>query len=284
MPTFDPARPWGAFNAPVEPSAIEIPPPADPIEFDPGVVNILVMGTDARPYRGDYRTDTLMVVSLDPRAGTATLFSVPRDLYVFIPGWRMERVNTADPHGGAELAAETILYNFGIPIHYYARMNFAGFTSLIDSLGGITVDVTDYLYDECGGTWYRYSPGPHTMDGFTALCYVRMRKGSSDFDRLRRQQEVMQAIFRKVLTLDGLRKVPDLYEQYLNTVETDIGLGQALALVPLAAQLSRDASGISRLSVDPTMATAWRVPFSGAAVLLPDRVKIDAMLRAKFGS
>jgi LCP family protein required for cell wall assembly len=225
-----------------------------------------------------------MVVSLDPQAGTATLFSVPRDLYVFIPGWRMERVNTADPHGGFDVAAQTILYNFGIPVHNYARMNFAGFMNLIDSLGGISVEVTDYLNDQCGGIWYSYGPGSYNMDGFTALCYVRMRYGSSDFDRLRRQQEVLQAIFRKVLTLDGLRRVPDLYEQYRSIVETDISLTEALALIPLAAQLAEDGSRISRLTIDPTMAAAWRVPYTGAAVLLPDRIKIDAMLRIKFGS
>lgn len=284
IPTFDPAQPWGNFAAPAEPSAIEIPPPATPIEFDADVVNILLLGSDARPYEGGYRTDVIMIVSLDPSEGTATLISVPRDLYVYLPGFRMDRVNTADPRGGPQLAADTILYNFGIPIHHWARMNFAGFTSLVDSLGGLQVEVTGYLYDECGGTWYRYSPGTYSMDGFTALCYVRMRKNSSDFDRLRRQQEVLQAIFRKVLTLNGLTQAPELYRQFKDLVQTDVDLETIVRLLPLAARLSRDSSGINRLAIDPTMAISWRVPYSGAAVLLPERAKIEDMLRTSLGS
>lgn len=282
--TVDPSRPWGAFAAPSEPSAIEIPPPAEPVAFGANVVNILLLGSDARPYEGGYRTDVMMVVSLDPGAGTATVFSIPRDLYVYIPGYRMERVNVADPRGGPELAAETILYNFGIPIHHYARMSFAGFTNLVDSLGGITVEATGYLYDECGGVWREYGPGSYTMNGFDALCYVRMRKNSSDFDRLRRQQEVLQAIFRKVLSLDGLRRVPELYQQFVNLVDTDMGLDRALQLLPLAVHLSSSSEDIQRLTVDPSMATSWRVPISGAAVLLPDRPMIEAMIHASMGS
>jgi LCP family protein required for cell wall assembly len=281
---MDPNSPWGSFDAPIQASAIEIPPPAAPIAFDDDVINILVMGSDARPYEGGYRTDVMMIVSLDPSEGTATLFSIPRDLYVFIPGWRMDRINVADPRGDFELAGQTILYNFGIPVHHYARMNFAGFTSLVDSLGGLSVEVTGYLYDECGGTWYRYSPGTYTMDGFTALCYVRMRKASSDFDRLRRQQEVLQAMFRKVISLQGLTRIPDLYRQFRDLVQTDINLETALRLTPLATHLANNRDDIHLVTISTELATSWRVPYSGAAVLLPDRPAIETMLRDQFGS
>lgn len=284
-PTLDPSQPWGNFSAPSQPSAIEIPPPAEQIDFDSDVVNILLLGSDYAPHRGSgYRTDTMMIVSLNPGEGTATLISVPRDLYVYIPGWRMDRINTADPRGGPELAAQTILYNFGIPIHHYARMNFSGFMSLVNALGGIDVQVTANLYDECGGTWYRYSPGTYHMNGFTALCYVRMRKASSDFDRLRRQQEVFQAIFRKVLSLNGLRRAPELYEQFRNLVETDLRLDQSIVLLPLASHLANNPSAVNRLTIDSSMASSWRVPFSGAAVLLPDRPMIESALRSTLGS
>lgn len=283
-PTPEPANPWGDFPGPSQSSAIEIPPPAEPIDFDADVTNILLLGSDKRPDERGYRTDVMMVVSLNPGDGTATLISIPRDLYVYIPGWRMGRVNTADPHGGPELAAQTLLYNFGIPIDHYARINFGGFTSLVDTLGGIDVEVTGYMYDECGGIWWRYAPGTYHMDGFTALCYVRMRKATSDFDRLRRQQEVLQGIFRKILSLDGLRRAPQLYEQFLALVETDIGLDQSLRLLPLASHLANNPSAVERLTIDSSMATSWRVPFSGAAVLLPDRPKIEAALRSTLGS
>lgn len=284
-PTLDPSQPWGSFAAPIQASAIEIPPPAEPIGFDADVVNVLIMGSDYAPHRGSgYRTDVMMILSLNPGQGTASLISLPRDLYVYIPGWRMDRINTADPRGGPDLAAQTILYNFGIPIHHYARMNFSGFTSLINSLGGIEVEVTGYLHDECGGTWYRYSPGSYQMNGHTALCYVRMRKNSSDFDRLRRQQEVMQAIFRKVLSLDGLQRAPQLYEQFRGLVETDMRFDQGVRLLPLASHLANNPSAVQRVTIDASMATSWRVPFSGASVLLPDRPAIEAKLHSSLGS
>lgn len=283
--TPDPAEPWGAFKPPAQPSAIEISPPAPSVEMDPNTVNILVLGSDARPYEGGYRTDVIMLVSLNPVEGTATLLSIPRDLYVYIPGWRVDRINTADPRGGLEMVADTIRYTFGIPVHYYARIDFRGFMNAIDTLGGVDVEVTGYLYDECGSTWYRYTPGnTYHMDGFTALCYVRMRKGSSDFDRLRRQQEVLQAIFRKSLTLNALSRFPTLYSQYRSAVETNMGLTDALPLIPLGRKLAEDSSAIDRVRIDQSMATGWRVPSSGASVLLPDHAKIQELMQQTFGS
>ncbi len=94
--TMTPVNPWGNFAGPTEPSAIEIPPPMPEIRFKDGVVNIALLGSDARPNEGGWRTDTILILSLDRNAGTATLLSIPRDLYVYIPGWRVERINTSD--------------------------------------------------------------------------------------------------------------------------------------------------------------------------------------------
>jgi anionic cell wall polymer biosynthesis LytR-Cps2A-Psr (LCP) family protein len=109
-----------------------------------------------------------------------------------------------------------------------------------------------------------------------------MRKTSSDFDRLRRQQEVITAIFKRILTLDGLSRVPDLYRQFSNLIETNMELDDVLLFIPLARQLASDDGRIKRLAVDPTMASQWRVPYSGAAVLLPDWEKIEAMLWVNY--
>ncbi len=283
LPTFDPARPWGDFPAPSEPSAIDIPPPAPRIEFAENVLNIALLGSDARPYTGGYRTDVVMIVSLDPNKGTATLLSIPRDLYLYQPGFRVDRINTAEPRGGFDLFYLTVLYNFGIPVHHWGRINFGGFISLVDSMGGVDVQVGQYLNDKCGDNWYTFSPGVRHMDGWTAHCYVRMRKASSDFDRLRRQQEVIEAIFRKVISLDGLSRVPDLYTQFNRMLQTDLTVNDALPLIPLAAQLSQDTSRIRRFTIDPAMATGYRVPYSGASVLLPNWEAIYAMLRTAFG-
>lgn len=278
-----PVNPWGDFPAPSEPSAIEIPRPMEPIRFADGVVNVVLLGSDQRPYEGGHRTDTVMIASLNPKAGTVTLLSIPRDLYVYIPGWRVDRINVADVRGGPELVKETILYNLGIRIDHWARVNFSGFVAAINALGGVDVQVTGYLYDRCGKTYYSYRPGTTVhMDGWTALCYVRMRKASGDFDRLRRQQEMIQAIFNRVVSLDGLSRVPDLYAQFGRLVQTDLTLDAVLPLVPLAARVGADPSTIRHFAIDSTMTTMWRVPYTGGSVLLPKRDPIESMLRGAF--
>jgi anionic cell wall polymer biosynthesis LytR-Cps2A-Psr (LCP) family protein len=120
------------------------------------------------------------------------------------------------------------------------------------------------------------------MDGFTALCYVRMRRVTGDFDRMRRQQEVVLAIFDRVLSLDGLSRAPELYTQFNSMVETDMELDDILPLLPLAAKLSSDPSQIHRLEIGVDMGELWRVPYSGASVIQPKWDAIEAMLLENF--
>lgn len=277
-----PINPWGDYPAPVEPSAIEIRRPVAELPVSKETVNIIIMGSDQRPYSYGNNTDVMMLVSLDPKAGTAKLLSFPRDLYVFIPGWRVDRINVADAVGGPEAVAQTIRYNFGLDVDHWMLLYFWDFTNIIDSLGGVDVAVGGPLYDECGGIHWNYGPGTYHMDGFTALCYVRMRKNSGDFDRLRRQQEVVLAVFQRMLTLDGLAKVPELYDQFKGMIETDMSLNDILPLVPLGTKLAADSGRIQRLAITADMGELWRVPYSGASVVLPRWDLIDAMLNEAF--
>jgi LCP family protein required for cell wall assembly len=274
-----PSNPWGDFPGPIEQSAIEIPPPVPEFRQSETTINLILLGTDTRPGETVGRTDTMMLVLLDPVGGTATLISIPRDLYVYLPGFRVDRINTAEARGGTDMLYQTILYNFGIRLDHWARANFSGFITAVDTLGGLDVEVTGYTADECGGTWLTFGPGVHHMNGFTALCYVRVRKASSDFDRLRRQQEVIHAMFSRILSLDGLSRVPDLYAQFGSLAQTDMVLDNILQLVPLATRLASDPTRLRQFSIDSTMATGWRVPYSGASVLLPNREAIQTMLQ-----
>jgi LCP family protein required for cell wall assembly len=277
--TPTPSNPWGDFPGPIEQSAIEIPPPVPEFQQSQTTVNLILLGTDTRPGETVGRTDTMMLVILDTVGGTATLISIPRDLYVYLPGFRVDRINTADARGGTDMLYQTILYNFGIRLDHWARTNFTSFITAVDTLGGLDVQVGSYTSDECGGSYLTFSPGVHHMNGFTSLCYVRMRKASSDFDRLRRQQEVINAMFGRILSLDGLSRVPDLYAQFGSLVQTDLQLEHYVQLVPLATRLASDPTRVRRFSVDSSMATGWRVPYSGASVLLPNREAILAMLQ-----
>ncbi len=275
---------WADFPAPAQLSSTEIPPPMPEIAFEPNVVNVLLLGSDERPGTGGFRTDAMMVVSIDPTEGTATLISFPRDLYVYIPGWRMDRINTAMVRGGFDMTRQTILYNFGISVDGWARMNFAGFIAAIDTLGGITVESKGFMRDECRGEILTYQSGvSYTMDGGDALCYVRMRKSGGDFDRMRRQQEVVRAIFSKLFTLNGLARLPQLYNQFYNTFATDIEVTDLLLLIPTAVQIGADPTRIGHFSVDRDLVDSWRTP-SGGAVLLPKRPGIRLMLLEAFGS
>jgi LCP family protein required for cell wall assembly len=160
-------------------------------------VNILVLGVDQRPgERGPWRTDTMIVVSVDPVSKSAGMLSLPRDLWVEIPGYGQDRINTAYvvgdlnkfPGGGPALAKKTVQYNLGEPIHYYVRVNFLAFQKLIDLIGGVDIyveqEINDPTYPDMN---YGYDPlhipaGWQHLDGALALKYARTRHASSDFE------------------------------------------------------------------------------------------------------
>jgi LCP family protein required for cell wall assembly len=281
-PSPTPIQPWGDFLAPEDPSATEIPRPMPRIEFPDETVNVILLGSDIRPRGRSYRSDAIMILSLDLGEDRVSIISIPRDLYVYVPGWRVNRINSVDLHGGPEMVKDTILYNFGIEIDYWVRVNFSGFITAVDLLGGIDVQVNKYLHDKCGDWYYTYNPGVHHMDGWKALCYVRMRYRSSDFDRLRREQEVIRAFFNRFVTIYGISKAPQLYDLFISFIETDITVDDIVSLVPLGIKVASDTSRIHSYKIDSTMVTSWRVPYSGASVQLPDRDAIEAMLQSAF--
>jgi LCP family protein required for cell wall assembly len=267
-----PTYPWGDFPGPTEDSEMEIPPPVDPIEFPEGVVNILLLGTDRRPSWKYYQTDAMVILSLDSASGTATFISIPRDLYVYIPGWKVNRINTAEYRGGFDMVADTVLYNLGIPVQHWVRVEYWGFSEAIDILGGIDVRSSGKVDDMCEWVPYKYEPDVvYHMDGFDAMCYIRMRMKSSDFDRLRRQQDVFLALVDKFVSIDGILKIPQLYGTFNQILETDMELGDILPLIPLGTNLALDRSGIRFFRIDYSMIEDWRTPENNYWVLLPKR-------------
>jgi LCP family protein required for cell wall assembly len=251
-----------------------------------GRVNILILGSDYRPGQG-YRTDVLLVLSLNPEKGTASLTSFPRDLYVSIPGIGMSRINSAQPYGGFPLTAETFKANFDVSLDYYIMTNFNGFKSIVDTLGGIDVYAGADLYDNCdlpqAVEKYCYIPaGSNHMDGATALWYVRSRYTSSDFDRTRRAQEVMAALFQKSMSLNALNRGSELYNLFINSVETNLDATTILKLLPFSSKLIADQSIVKRYAISPSNVTNYIVPENGAMVLIPDPVSIGEIIRQAF--
>lgn len=249
-------------------------------------IRILILGSDYRPGRG-FRTDVIMLLVLNPKAGTATLTSFPRDLYVTIPGVGMERINTAQAYGGFALTQATFQQNFGISPDYYMMTNFDGFKGIINTLGGINVNVASMLYDECnsavpirdGQGYCTVYAGIQPMDGETALWYVRSRHTSSDFDRTRREQEVLTALFQKLISLNALNRASELYDTFKASVETNIPLTEIASLLPLAGQLAGNTSLLRHYAIGSSETYNYIVPGSGAMVLIPDPYSVAQVIQ-----
>jgi len=202
-------------------------------------LNILVMGLDRRPGTAlPGRADVIMIASVDPVQREVALLSIPRDLWVEIPGHGENRVNTAyfygefegTEGGGPGLMKRTLEHNFGVDIDYYGTLDFECFERIIDILGGITVDVPEQIRDDRYpdddyGYMRIYIPaGRQHMTGETALQYVRARHQTSDFSRMRRQQQVLVAARDKALRLDILFSLPELIPLLERTFSTDLPL------------------------------------------------------------
>ena len=258
--------------------------------------NILLLGTDKRAEEfGASRTDTMIVVAVDPQRQTAAMLSIPRDLWVPIPDHSEGRINTAHflgdrddyPGGGPALAKTTVQYTLGVPIHYYVRINFEGFERLVDAIGGITIDVKEPIHDEeypdsnFGYMTVDIPAGTQNMDGRTALQYARVRHGGTDFLRARRQQEVIKAIRDKVLRLDiPLTKIPEMLRIAGGAVSTDLSLSQMYELAKVAHEIPME--GIQSAVIDESM-TSPQVTPDGAMVLIPNRAVIRDMVKELFG-
>lgn len=278
-------RPYPTLDFTVATPATAVPSPVPPFPKPDYITNIVLLGNDVKYAQGG-RTDSIIIVSLNRQTKTAVLLTLPRDLYVVIPGWKMTRINLALPHGhgvnypggGGGLIKDTIEYNLGIPIDYYARIGFDGFQQVVDALGSVEIvnncPLTDWrliepdLDPEVEENWGEFTlePGVHEMDGDLALWYVRSRRTTNDFERGQRQQQLLRAMFDKGLSLDLLPELPQLWQTYQQTIETDMNLPLLLELAALAPAVQEN--GIQHLALAGNSVRAWREPGSGAAVQL----------------
>jgi len=296
------------LSGPQEPDAaseVEWDPQKDPLPVWTGTerVNILVMGIDQREHeQGPWRTDTMLVLTIDPVSMTGGMLSIPRDLWVPIPGYEEGRINTAHylgdlydyPGGGSALAAKTVQYNLGVHIHHYARVNFTAFEEVVDRIGGIDVyveeEINDPIYpssdpaDPNGYDPLYITAGWQHFDGEMALKYARTRHSEGgDFDRAKRQQEVMMAVFEQITRLDMLPQLasqaPDLWQMLEDSVVTDLALDKIVALARLASEVNPD--DIRYAVIDEHYTQFWETT-DGQQVLIPLRDGIREMRDSIF--
>lgn len=259
------------------------PSPMPVVSQPAGTVNILLLGMDRQGGEGIARTDVLVVASIFPDIPAVSLLSIPRDYYAWIPAWGLDKINTAYlrgakrgyPGGGPELAMTTIEYNFGIPIHYYALVDFGNYSKIVDAVGGVDIIVECPFHDtypdtasETGQTDIDLEPGLHHLNGKFALWYVRSRWNTSDFDRHRRQQQVLMAIFQQAMNQNMLVRLPELWDVYKESVETDLGLKELVFLASVARRL--DSRDVHNYFVrGDSLIHSWTAP-NGGYVLVPE--------------
>ena len=221
-------------------------------------VTVLVMGLDYRDWQageGPPRTDTMILLTLDPLARTAGMLSIPRDLWVNIPGFEYGKINTAYqlgeayqlPGGGAALAMKTVSQFIGVPIDYYAQVDFSAFIKFIDEIGGVKLDVSEPITVDLLGdnTFKKLKPGRQVLNGEIALAYARARKTEGgDFDRAQRQQQVILAIRDRLIEFELLpmliAKAPTLYQELSSGIHTNLTLDQVIRLAWTAQQIPKE--------------------------------------------
>jgi LCP family protein required for cell wall assembly len=265
------------------------------IIFPPPRMNILVMGVDARPQEGYVtRSDTNILVTVDASQPYIGMLSIPRDLYVNIPGFGYARINAAHIYGenaaqgyGADLMAQTIANNFNVPVHRTLRMNFRGFVAIVDAAGGIDIDVPGAIYDyaypteDYGTMEITFEQGRQHMDGERALQYARTRHGSSDFRRAERQQQIIVALFRKLFNPVNWWRIPAVYTAIITNVETDLTLFDAAMLAPTVLWVGPEGVDRRVMSRENNMVVNADIP-GDPYLLAPNWYAINPMLDEVF--
>lgn len=266
---------WEEFPAPQQTPVTPIPPPLTGLVIPDEVRVLAVAGVDrSLPYTG--RTDTIALVIYHPRLARASLISVPPDLLGYIPGYTMQRMYTAYAVGGAKLLTQTLAYNLGVKPDHFAVFNLDSFGQLINDLGGINISVLEDVR--------RYCPQIPTgisvlMDGDMAICYMRLRLEDDEYARNRRQQDVLRGVFFRLVEGGNLVRVPDLYQTYRSSIDSNLTFDYILSSLPMALKLG-DPNRIGYFEMGAKELSTWQVSTDPQTrVFLPERPALMAFMQ-----
>ena len=301
-PDVAPPVPSVADVASLPPGVTPAPATATPTQpATPPRINILLTGIDSSSIRSHALNDTLIVVSIDPTTGAIAMVSFPRDMSR-IPtpdGGRYDgKINSlmgyADAHpsqypdGGMAALTSEVSYLIGAKIDYYASVDLEGFSRLIDKVGGVTVNVTKAIHDPVYGGWtepgkvgFDITVGKHTLDGEEALAFVRSRKTTSDFDRARRQQQLLVALQRKLVDPAMIPNLPGILKAATKTLKTNFPPEQLSAMLELARKT--DEASIKRYVLGPPY-TTHPTNITSVYILVPDMARIAKLSVSIFGA
>ncbi|NLN69852.1 MAG: hypothetical protein GX142_03575 [Chloroflexi bacterium] len=266
---------WSTFLSPSIDPATPIPPPIERLEFEDSILVWVLLGSDTEPpFLG--QTEAIHLVFINPRFSKASLVSIPGDLYVYIPGFTMQRLNTAYAIGGIETLRITLAYNFGVIPSRFVLAHPGDFQWLVDDINGVEVTVFQPMPEACAGI----RTGVIQMDGAMALCYASYQDGMDEINRMQRQQQLLRLIFQKFARDGNLAKLPVLFASYEGWVRTDFSLPELMGYVPLALRLA-DPDRIGYFLIGWDQISLWELPgHSQAMVFLPDQEAIQAVLQS----
>lgn len=297
LPTPPPPTPTATATATLPPGVIPTPAPTptlrpvwpfgpyldrNPLPISENLITVLLLGAEGTT---NWRTDSIMLAMYNPDTARAGILSIPRDLWVAIPGYGYGRINTVDslaertdyPGGGPALLRRVLRENLGLSFDYYVRVHFDGFVQIIDTLGGVDVVVDCPLRDS--QVDIDLQPGLVHMDGALALSYARSRYTTSDFDRARRQQQIIQALWQKGRRLDLIPRIPQLYTELNDTFVTDLQVDDVVQLARVGLRVAPQ--NTQSLVIDGKLTKGWLTP-AGASVLLPNQENIEEALTEFF--
>jgi LCP family protein required for cell wall assembly len=280
-------------TATLTPTPMFSPTPLPTPGYTGDVIHILLMGLDSTQNLGSQNTDVILVAAVNKDTKQVSMLSIPRDLWVYIPTYGWSRINVAHkigyrtnyPGGGPGLLAEVLRINLGVPIDHWVRIGFQGFAKAVDKLGGVDMVVScpvNLRYQPPGSAEEEemiLQPGVYHMDGATALRYVRTRRGTSDFDRARRQQQFLKAVWAQTKSPDIILKIPGLWSAMKGSFQTDLELGDVLSLAPIALDLKPQR--IRSRYIGPNQTVDWTTS-EGWQVLLPRPDRIQQVVASLY--
>ncbi len=246
----------------------------------PITTNVLILGIDyVEPWSWAGRTDTIIFLSVNPLKPEVGMLSIPRDLWVTIPGIGENRINTAhffaeaqQPGTGPRKAMETVQKNFGLRVGYYLRIRFEGFKDIVNAMGGVDIDLPEPMAG--------YPAGRHHLTGNKALAFARSRMGSDDFFRMQQGQIIIKSAIRKMMNPLNWSHIPAVSLALMRSIDTNLPLWQFPRLGLALVRAGPD--GIDNRTITREMVTPYTTD-QGANVLIPDWSKINPLITEMFG-
>lgn len=271
------------YSGPIyNPSDVTTPTDAGTIIAHKDLVNIMLVGQDRRPGE-NYRTrsDAMILCTFNKKDKTLTMTSFLRDLYVYIPGYRSDKMNAAYQWGGMSLLRETMMYNFGIQVDAFVEVDFSGFQKVVDVVGGVDINLTQAEADHLNKT-YKWSlkAGPNRLNGEEALNYSRIRAIGTDFGRTDRQRKVVSSLINSCKNM-SVTQALNLVNEILPLISTDMSNSEIVQYVmDLFPMLAGASISNLRIPADGTYTNAY---VGSLDVLLPDmdanrKILIEALM------